>query len=625
MQEQRRSSYPEEIHALVSARADSVLLQTSRLDADNYKSYLFLDPCVILKAESAEELPDIFLQIEKHLAEGRYVAGYVSYEAGYHFQGVVENLQGESPLAWFGVYDEPAVFDHREGAFTGATLPSLPLPASPLASGMNPDDVALALNREAYGDKIKEIKERIASGATYQVNFTDRIALESSASPAELFGRLSRQQAVAYSAMIHAGGRHILSFSPELFFRVQDRRIVTRPMKGTWARGLDAAEDAVAALQLQNDEKNRSEHLMIVDLLRNDLGRVCETGSVRVDDLFSIERYETLLQMTSTVSGVLPHGLTWYELFRSLFPSGSITGAPKISTMEIIRELEESPRGVYTGAIGFFAPSGEATFNVAIRTLVLEDGRLSMGVGGGIVNDSEADAEYDECRLKASFLTRSQPEFELIETMLWDGVYTLLDLHLERLQLSAHYFGFAFELEKIVAEIERLAATFAPLSRHRVRMTLDKFGRIALTSAALVEASKICRVGVAQERTFSGDVFLRHKTTQRSLYERAFRLAQVEGFDEVLFLNERGEVTEGAISNVFARLDGTLVTPPVSCGLLPGVYRRHLLDAAPRAKERILTLEDLRVVEEIYLCNSVRGIRRVTAFDELPFVVTGRA
>ena len=207
---------------------------------------------------------------------------------------------------------------------------------------------------------------------------------------------------MAYGALINIAGRSILSFSPELFFRVRSREITTRPMKGTWPRGLDTAEDALAALALHHDEKNRSEHIMIVDLLRNDLGRICATGSIRVDGLFRVERYPTLLQMTSTVSGKLRDGVGWHELFRSLFPSGSITGAPKISTMRIIRELEDSPRGIYTGAIGFIAPSGDACFNVAIRTLMMENGAATMGVGGGIVYDSDPAAEYAECQLKAA-------------------------------------------------------------------------------------------------------------------------------------------------------------------------------------------------------------------------------
>jgi len=391
---------------------------------------------------------------------------------------------------------------------------------------------------------------------------------------------------------------------------VRDRQITTRPMKGTWPRGLDSSEDALAALALHHDEKNRSEHIMIVDLLRNDLGRICSTGTVRADDLFRVERYPTLLQMTSTVSGKLRPSVGWYELFRSLFPSGSITGAPKISTMRIIRSLEAAPRGIYTGSIGFIAPSGDATFNVAIRTLVVDKNTVTMGVGGGIVYDSDPTAEFAECHLKARFLTRTQPAFDLIETLLWNDGYTLLPLHLDRLQGSCDYFDRRFDAAEIESRLDALAATFAPLSRHRVRLTLDSRGQVALTHSPLGPNTSECKVMLASERTSSTDVFLRHKTTHRPLYDRLFAEAQQAGFDEVLFCNERGELTEGAISNLFVRIDGRLYTPPLACGVLPGVFRRHLLEAVPSAEERVLTLGDLRAATDIYLCNSVRGLRK---------------
>jgi para-aminobenzoate synthetase/4-amino-4-deoxychorismate lyase len=288
--------------------------------------------------------------------------------------------------------------------------------------------------------------------------------------------------------------------------------------------------------------------------------------------------------------------------------------------MRIIRDLENTPRGIYTGAIGFIAPSGDATFNVAIRTLVLDDGAVTMGVGGGIVYDSDPAAEFAECQLKAAFLTRSQPSFELIETLLWRDGFTLLPLHLDRLRLSCDYFDRAYDSAEIESRLHALAATFAPLSRHRVRLTLDPRGQIALTHsplAANAPGTDTCRVTLAAERSLSSDVFLRHKTTHRPLYDRLFAAAQQAGFDEVLFLNEHDELTEGAISNLFVRIEGRLCTPPLASGVLPGVFRRHLLEAVPRAEERILTLADLRAADEIYLCNSVRGLRKAVVSCEL--------
>jgi para-aminobenzoate synthetase/4-amino-4-deoxychorismate lyase len=610
---------PETIHVLVGDSPGSVLLETSRFDAENHRSYLFLDPLRVLTANTGEELSGLFAQIEAALAAGHFVAGFLSYESGYSLQGIADDSPRDLPLGCFGVYREPIVFDHNTGIFSGP-----PLQAAQCAPAFSESEIALSLAPEDYRRKIEQIKEQIASGATYQVNFTDRIRLRNDASPAELYRALRRQQPVAYGALVHLAGRSILSFSPELFFRVRDREIATRPMKGTWPRGLDVAEDARAALALHHDEKNRSEHIMIVDLLRNDLGRICSTGSIRVDGLFHVERYPTLLQMTSTVSGTLRSGIGWHEIFRSLFPSGSITGAPKISTMRIIRELEDSPRGIYTGAIGFIAPSGDACFNVAIRTLALDNeaattggSTVTMGVGGGIVYDSDPADEYAECLLKAAFLTRSQPPFDLIETLLWRDGYALLPLHLDRLRLSCEYFDHPFDGAEIEARLHALAATFAPLSQHRVRLTLDPRGQISLTSSPLAPNAETCRVTLAAERTASSDVFLRHKTTHRPLYDRLFAAAQHTGFDEVLFCNERDEVTEGAISNLFVRIEGRLYTPPLASGVLPGVFRRHLLEAVPSAEERILTLADLRAADEIYLCNSVRGLRKAVVSCKL--------
>ena len=608
---------PPSISALAANTPNSVLLETSRFDADNHCSYLFLHPLRILAAHTPEEIPTLFHQIEQALAENLYLTGFLTYESGYSLQGITDDTtQHDLPLACFGVYREPIVFDHNTGLFSGPPMLPLPQPHSTQCEpAFSEGEIALSLPPEDYRCKIEQIKERIAAGATYQVNFTDRIRLRNNVSPAELYLALRRQQPVAYGALVNLAGRSILSLSPELFFRVRDRKIVTRPMKGTWPRGLDAAEDALAALALHHDEKNRSEHIMIVDLLRNDLGRICSTGSIRVDGLFSVERYPTLLQMTSTVRGTLRSGIGWHELFRSLFPSGSITGAPKISTMRIIRNLEDSPRGIYTGAIGFIAPTGDACFNVAIRTLVVDKNSATMGVGGGIVYDSDPAAEYAECLLKAAFLTRAQPPFDLIETLLWSDGYTLLPLHLDRLRLSCEYFDRPFDSAEIEARLHALAATFAPLSRHRVRLTLGPRGQIALTSSPLAPSPTECRVTIAHERTTSTDVFLRHKTTHRPLYDRLFAAAQQSGFDEVLFRNQRDEVTEGAISNIFVRIEGRLYTPPLACGVLPGVFRRHLLEAVPRAEERILTLADLRAADELFLCNSVRGLRRVTHLE----------
>jgi para-aminobenzoate synthetase / 4-amino-4-deoxychorismate lyase len=612
---------PEYVYSIVAESPGSVLLETARFDPANRYSYLFLKPNHVVTANHLDEIPHLFAEIEAAAAEGLYVAGYLSYEAGYHFERFSGSLPvaAGQPLAWFGIYSTPAIFDHAQGCFLGPDpVPSSQKPEE--TAGSVAQDLALEIGRTEYCDRILEIKARIAAGETYQVNFTDRVSFSPPASPADTFAALAKQQPVAYSAFLNVAGHHILSLSPELFFHIEDGRIVTRPMKGTMSRGLDAPEDAQASLRLQHDEKNRSEHVMIVDLLRNDLGRICNTGSIQVDRLFSVEKYETLLQMTSTVSGTLREGIGYHEIFKSLFPSGSVTGAPKIKTMEIIRELEREPRGVYTGAIGFISPGGASVFNVAIRTLVMKDGKAQMGVGGGIVADSDPADEYRECLLKASFLTRSRHEFQLIETMLWEKDFFLLSLHLERLESSASYFNFAFDRKTVLSRLQGLSDSFTEGKSYRVRLLLSSNGNITIESAELHPEPSTGSIWLSPERTSSADVFMRHKTTQREVYDRGHSEARAAGFDEAIFQNERGEITEGGISNIFIRKGGKLFTPPLSCGVLPGVFRRHLLETDATAEEKVLTVEDLKTADAVFLCNSVRGLREVKSicFEALP-------
>ena len=603
---------PAHFHSVVARNSNSVLLQTSRFDPANHRSILFCDPVRVLTASRLGEIPDLFRQVEEALADGCHVAGYLSYECGYHFESFEDgDLDADGlPLAWLGVYRNPIIFDHEMGTMEHGT--ELPLSvADPMASPLA-GCVELHIPEQDYRVRIRRIQQYIEAGDTYQVNFTDRVSLPIAVRPDEAFAALLKQQPVAYSAFLHVAGHHILSLSPELFFRIEQDRITTRPMKGTMPRGLDSEEDAAAAVRLRHDEKNRAEHLMIVDLLRNDLGRICTMGSVDVDDIFSVERYATLLQMTSTVSGTLRAGLSFYDIFRALFPGGSITGAPKIRTMQIIRELERSPRGIYTGAIGFIAPDRTSEFNVAIRTLVLKDGQAHMGVGGGIVADSDAGEEYRECRLKAEFLIRAAYDFQLIETMLWDGALLLLDLHMDRLQSSASYFDFRFDREAVHSALAKATEAFIAKNQYRVRLLLDDAGAATVTSTMLLREKSAGRIRMSHERISSRDVFLRHKTTRRGLYDRQYAQAHADGFDDLIFMNEKDEITEGAISNIFIQQGERLLTPPLRCGVLPGVFRRHILETNPAAQERVLSLTEIIAADAIYLCNSLRGLRKVT-------------
>lgn len=599
---------PRQYHETVSNTPESVLLETSRTGVEDFRSYLFVDPVRKLAATSPDEIPKLFQQIEECLRKGLFVAGYLAYECGYHFEprsaiGTVP--PGTLPLARFGVYRTPYVFDHN----TGSADPKLPVEYAETSGRIS--DIRLQVTQEEYRSNIEAIREYIASGDTYQVNFTTRACFEYVGSPAAIFGELREQQRVSYAAYIHTGEQHIVSFSPELFFRIDKSRITTRPMKGTAPRGRTLREDNEIRKWLTEDLKNRSENVMIVDLLRSDLGKIALTGSVQVDELFEVEKYETLFQMTSTISAELLPNTSFYDIFRAIFPSGSVTGAPKCRTMQIIQELEGTRRGVYTGAIGYIAPDRSAVFNVPIRTAVMTNGTAEVGVGSGITYDSRAEQEYDECVLKLRFFSKLDRPFSLLESLRWSGEYTFLQQHLARLRDSAEYFDFTFRDEDILSALEGNERQLTSGEAYKVRLLLGRAGQITIDNVVLRAGLPNETIMIARERTSSQDKFLFHKTTNRELYERCFAEARAQGHEDVIFLNERDEVTEGSNNNLFVDLGGVQYTPPVECGLLPGVYRQHLLDTQPITSERVLWVEDLKAANEIYLCNSVRGLREV--------------
>lgn len=473
-------------------------------------------------------------------------------------------------------------------------------------------ELAAGLDGEQHRRCVEQIRRWIADGDCYQINLTFPLAGRLYGHPLALYSRLRQRQPVRYGAYLSVAEKTVLSFSPELFFERRGDRVLARPMKGTAPRGATPAEDEANRLALLASDKERAENIMIVDLLRNDLGRLAAPGKVRVDSLCDAEAYPSLWQVVSTVSAELP-GVTLFDLFRALFPCGSITGAPKIRAMQRIDELEAAPRGLYTGSLGWLAPGGDCRFNVAIRTLEVQpDRRVRLGVGSGIVIDAVADAEYAECLLKASFLTGFDPGFELIETLrLEHGNYPLLALHLQRLQSSARDLGFACDLPEITAALTA-RASFGGAGLNRVRLTLAHNGQYAVSLAPLIDEPGPWSVVLADERLDDKDYLLRHKTSARSRYQRALAaLARDPGVFDAIFLNTRGEVCEGARSNVFIECDGVLLTPALDCGLLPGVMRRHLLETG-RAVEAVLSVDDLRGASTIYLANALRGLVPVT-------------
>jgi len=605
---------PHQICSLVENKPGPVLLHISRPGESVY-SRLFTDPLRSIEVRELGELKALFSTIEEAIARGHFAAGYFTYECAQHSEPAAALRPHHHPdlLAWFGIYDHCNVFDHRLGTFD-SNLPLLNL-IEPHISGPLPV-INFGLNEQQFTGSINQIHDWIRAGDVYQLNFTFSLRAQFAGRPSELYAQLAFVQPVDYGAFLHTRpGHNILSLSPELFFRVdRDRHITTQPMKGTAPRGRTNSEDTAIADWLAQDAKNRAENVMIVDLIRNDLGRICSFGSVRVDELFKVTRYPSLWQMTSGISGDLRPEVRCEDIFRALFPCGSITGAPKVHAMQLLAQIEAEPRGVYTGAIGYFSEE-ETAFNVAIRTLEVENGTLRGGVGSGIVIDSEPAAEYRECQLKARFLTDPAEPFSLIETMLWKGSFPFLDLHLDRLSDSANYFGFACDRDEVRRALLTEASRMGDEKPCKFRLLLEEDGRIHLEIELLPDSGnnrEPLAVCIAAERTNPADRFLFHKTTRRELYNGGYGAARASGFADVLFLNTHEEVTEGAVNNVFIEKDGRWFTPSIDCGVLPGIYRRNLLATRPDIGEKILTLKELKAADGVYICNAVRGLRRVT-------------
>ena len=579
----------------------TVLLESSRIDDQNRHHLLFSNPLDIIAVWSLNEIPDAFGKIEEYLHNGKYCAGFVSYECGFHFETIIPSYayKGTAPLLWFGVYDTPVILN-------AALLSAIEYET------LSVDNAALAISRTEFQRTIEAIQRYILNGDIYQVNFTNRITFECNEDPVDLYFSLREKQHVPYSAFIRTDKNVLLSYSPELFFKRTGNSLTTKPMKGTAARGRTLDEDASQSSWLHTDEKNRSENLMIVDLLRNDLGRICVPGSVRVSDMFMVEKYETVFQMTSTVQGNLRDDVRYYDLFRALFPCGSVTGTPKIRAMQIINELEKSDRGIYCGAIGYFSPHDEAVFNVGIRTLSLTDGKGSMGVGSGIVHDSDPSAEFEEWKTKALFLLHPRREYQLLETLLWEDRYAFLEEHVARMKSSAQYFAIPFNDTYIQTRLHELEQLFQTHQQYRVRVLLSPRGIPVLEYYPLSSERRNPVIKIAPEKTDSTDPFYFHKTTYRPLYNKYSALARDENICDYIFMNEQDEVTEGTIFSLFIAINGIMMTPPVSSGVLNGIYRSHILQTRSDVRERVITINDLLSADDIFVCNSVRGMQKVS-------------
>ena len=580
-----------------------VLLDNS-LDKRGLK-LLFDEPREIVVAREPAEVASALARIEAALAEGKHAAGYFSYELGLLIEPrLAHRLPKERalPLLWFVIVDAPQRLSEQQAIdwLSARSGPHRP-----------PRLTSVSLDETGYLSRFATVKEMIVSGDIYQLNLTLKARFEIEGPPEAHYLDLRKRQRVAYGAVIRTHDFTVLSASPELFVRLEGTTIETRPMKGTAARAPTLEADAEAKRQLATDIKQRAENLMIVDLMRNDIGRISEIGSVEVTDLFTVETYRTLHQLTSGVRARLRSSVGLGDWLAATFSPGSVTGAPKVRAMELISDLETEPRGVYCGAIGWLAPNGDACFNVAIRTATIwPDGRAEMGIGSGVVWDSIGATEYAECLLKMKFLTDPAVPLELFETMLHDGengIY-LEQRHADRLRASAAYFGIPWEAENIERAFADMRKRYGA-TRQRIRLVLGEDGGVGVTAMPLAPADPDARMGyvISTLRVDPADPLLYHKTTRRTLYDSEHAKAVKEaGADEVVFLNTRGELAEGSRTNIFIERNGVLLTPALACGLLPGTLRAELL-ASGRAKEAMLKADDLND-GGMFLGNSVRGL-----------------
>lgn len=554
------------------------------------KEWHFRNPQEIITAFHIEEVVPSLYKVQEWVKQGKYTVGWIAYEAGPAFDGAFPGRDGtlfELPLVWFGVFNEP----------TEISFSPHPNRYEETITTWKPQ-----ISKKEYGDVVRDIRENISCGNVYQVNYTFPFQSQLTDNLIPLFYRLCFAQGEGYFVYIQTHNHTVLSVSPELFFHYRDGEVTLKPMKGTRPRGRWYEEDERNLYELQNDPKDRAENLMIVDLLRNDIGKIADIGSVQVPELFTCEPYRTVWQMTSTITARTDK--SWVDVIRALFPSGSVTGAPKIYALKLINQYERFPRGIYCGTVGWITPQNEAIFNVAIRTLVYHN-RTKIAryyVGSGIVWDSDPEKEWEECLTKGAILDKLPAYFELIETMrVENGEVFLLDYHLQRLKKSADRFLFPVSIlslkESIIKYIKEI-----PEELYRLKVTVLPDGKCNLQHSFHLGPTKL-RVGLAKKPVNTQNLFLYHKTTHRMVYEQAKQ--EQQDWDDVLLWNENGYVTESTIANVVVQFGDKMFTPPIHCGLLPGTFRQYLLDTN-QIEEREITVGELSQTNAIYLINSVR-------------------
>lgn len=549
---------------------------------------IFTDAIKELKTKNIKEVKHLLAEVEAYQNQGYYAVGYVSYEAAPAFETKFEVIDGplmSEYLLYFTIHE---------------TVQTEPIPLTYKPTDL-PKSWQELTSAEEYKAAIEQIHHHIRQGDTYQVNYTVQLQQNLTADPFAIYNRLVVEQNAHYNAFIQHDDVTIISISPELFFKKDGDRLTTRPMKGTTNRGLTTETDLKQAQWLAQDQKNRSENMMIVDLLRNDMNRISKIGSENVKRLCQVEQYSTVWQMTSTIETQLLPNSSLSDVFQALFPCGSITGAPKIATMEIINKVEKQPRGVYCGAIGILVPQGPSIFNVAIRTLQMEGTKAVYGVGGGITWDSKWEAEYEETKQKAAVLYRQNPRFDLISTgRVHQGKLLFLEEHMKRLQESSRYFDYPFNKEKVKKQVEDLCQSLDFDTDYRLKMSLAKDGELTFEHNQLTGlADDFCQARLV-EQTYPLD-------SPYTYFKTSYRPHISLGPHEQIYYNQKKELLETSIGNLVLKIEDQLYTPPIRLGLLNGIYRQNLI-ANNQVTERVLTLDNLKQAQAIYGCNAVRGL-----------------
>lgn len=550
--------------------------------------YLFTKPIKELKTKNLDQVEALLREVEAYQEKGFYAVGYVSYEAAPAFEKK------------FAVHPAPLLGEYLLYFTIHEEVETLPFPEDYEAVDL-PANWKEEVEAPAYQEAIETIHHHIRQGDTYQVNYTVQLSQELKSDPFAIYNRLVVEQKAHYNAFIQHDDVSILSISPELFFEQDDRLLTTRPMKGTTRRGLTNQADLQEAAWLKADPKNRAENMMIVDLLRNDMNQISEIGSEQVTRLCQVEQYSTVWQMTSTIESRLRSEIDLVQTFRALFPCGSITGAPKISTMEIIQKTEKAPRGVYCGTIGILLPRGKRIFNVAIRTLQMQGGQAIYSVGGGITWDSKWESEYQETKQKSAVLYRQEPRFELLTTgRIHQGELTFLEQHLTRLREASRYFAYPYDEQKLLKELQEELAHLESNLDYRCRIALQKNGTFHLEITELTDLpASYLQAQLTEQKLDLATPFTYFKTSQRD------HLSQSER--EQIFHLPDGTLLETTIGNLVLEIGGQLYTPPAHLPLLDGIYRRHLLETQ-QVEEKLLTLNDLTDADRIYTCNALRGL-----------------